>query len=109
MTVVANSHIFLDEKGVPRIEGPGTRVVMVVMDKLNGLTPEQIHGAYSHLSLAQIHAALAYYYDHQDELDQEISRESKDIAARRRKAIAESAQPTRGELVAKLRNRGKKE
>jgi uncharacterized protein (DUF433 family) len=109
MTVVANSHIFLDERGVPRIEGAGTRVVMVVMDKLNGLTPEQIHAAYSHLSLSQIHAALAYYYDHQDELDQEIARESKDIAAWRRKAIAEGTQPTRDELQARLRQREKNE
>ncbi|PYT08317.1 MAG: hypothetical protein DMF60_05005, partial [Acidobacteria bacterium] len=29
---------------------------------------------YGDLSLAQIHAALAYYYDHQGELDAEIER-----------------------------------
>ncbi|MDX1946386.1 MAG: hypothetical protein SFU86_13375 [Pirellulaceae bacterium] len=29
--------------------------------------------AYPHLSLAQIHAALAYYYDHQQEIDQQIA------------------------------------
>ena len=83
MTVVANSPIFLAEREVPRIKGPGTRVVMVVMDTLNGMTPEQIH------------AAPAYCCDHQDELDREIARESKDIAARRPLGRAEDDPVTR--------------
>jgi hypothetical protein len=31
-----------------------------------------MHFQYPHLSLAQIHSALAYYYDHQTELEAEI-------------------------------------
>jgi hypothetical protein len=31
-----------------------------------------MHFQYPHLLLAQIHAALAYYYDHQTELEAEI-------------------------------------
>jgi pyrroloquinoline quinone (PQQ) biosynthesis protein C len=34
---------------------------------------EQIQEAYAHLSLAQIYAALAYYYDHQEQVDAEIA------------------------------------
>ena len=33
-----------------------------------------MHFQYPHLSLAQIHAALSYYYENQGELDAEIER-----------------------------------
>ena len=41
----------------------------------HGSSPEEMCWQYPHLSLAQIHAALAYYYDHQEQLDQALSRE----------------------------------
>jgi hypothetical protein len=41
---------------------------------------------YSHLSLAQIHAALAYYYEHQVEFEAEILHQ-----AERAKAWADEA------------------
>jgi len=48
----------------------------VALDKIdNGSSPEEIHFQYPHLSLAQIHSALAYYYDHQAEFDTEITRQ----------------------------------
>ena len=38
-----------------------------------GYTPEQICEAhYNELTLAQVHAALSYYYDHQPEIDAEL-------------------------------------
>ncbi|HKV39688.1 MAG TPA: DUF433 domain-containing protein [Blastocatellia bacterium] len=49
------------------------RVIEVAVDKLaHGSRPEEMHFQYPHLSLSQIHAVLAYYYDHQDEMDAEI-------------------------------------
>lgn len=52
------------------------------MDKLaHGSSPEEIHFQYPHLSLAQIHAAFAYYYDHQAELDAEIQRRWEEVNA----------------------------
>jgi uncharacterized protein (DUF433 family) len=75
MSTVATTHIQLDENGVAWITGANTKVIEVVIDKLaHGSSPEEIHFQYPHLSLAQIHAALSYYYDHQDELDAEIER-----------------------------------
>ena len=51
------------------------KVIEVALDKLaHGWSPEETHFQHPHLSLAQIHAALAYYYDHQPELDAEIER-----------------------------------
>lgn len=49
-----------------------------------GQSAEQIHGGYPHLSLAQIHAALGYYYDHKAELDAEIERQLREVEELRR-------------------------
>ena len=38
-----------------------------------GHTPEQIHEMYPDATLAQIHAALAYYYDHVDEIEADLA------------------------------------
>jgi len=73
--IAAALHIHLDEHGVAWIDNTKVKVIEVVLDKLaHGSSPEEIHFQYPHLSLAQIHAALAYYYDHQVELDAEIQR-----------------------------------
>lgn len=38
-----------------------------------GLTPEELVREFPFLTLAQVHDALSYYYDHQAELDAEIN------------------------------------
>jgi uncharacterized protein (DUF433 family) len=99
--VVSIDHIDMDEKGVARIAGQRTKVIHLVMDKLaNGWTPEEIHAQHPHLSLAQIHAAFAYYYDHQAELDAQIDRTLVESDALRQE-LGESP------IVAKLRALGK--
>jgi hypothetical protein len=35
------------------------------------MTPDQIAEAHPHLGLAEIHAALAYYYDHRERIQRE--------------------------------------
>jgi uncharacterized protein (DUF433 family) len=76
MVAVLNSLIELDEQGVPWITGANTKVVEVVLDKMaHGSSPEEMHLQHPHLSLAQIHAALAYYYEHQAEVDADIAGE----------------------------------
>jgi uncharacterized protein (DUF433 family) len=73
VTPVAIEHIQTDAEGRPWIAGANTKVIEVVLDKLAyGWSPEEIHLQHPHLSLAQIHAALSYYYDHQVEIDTEI-------------------------------------
>lgn len=73
-STVAVSHIELDAEGRAWIAGAKTKVIEIVLDKLAwGWNPEEMCLQHPHLSLAQIHAALAYYYDHQDELNAEIA------------------------------------
>ncbi len=75
MAAVIPTHIELDERGVAWISSTKVKVIEVALDKLaHGSSPEEMHFQYPHLSLAQIHAALSYYYDHQTELDAEIER-----------------------------------
>src|SRR5712672_737062 len=80
MVVVINSLIEIDNEGVPWITGANTKVVEVVLDKLAyGWSPEEMHFQHPHLSMAQIHAALAYYYENQDKLDDEIRRDLEEV------------------------------
>jgi uncharacterized protein (DUF433 family) len=72
MSGVSVEHICVDEKGVARIAGRRTKVYQIVLDKRKLGTVEEIQRAYPDLRLAEIHAALAYYYDHQEEIDSQI-------------------------------------
>ena len=105
MVAVLNSLIEIDEKGIPWISGANTKVVEVVLDKMAyGWSPEEMHRQHPHLSMAQIHAALAYYYEHQDEVDADIERRDRYVEELR----AQQKTPlTRAELEARLRDREK--
>ena len=82
MSSITTTHIEIDERGVAWITGANTKVIEVVLDKLAyGWSPEEIHFQHPGLSLARIHAALTYYYDHQAELDIEIMRQLKEVDA----------------------------
>jgi uncharacterized protein (DUF433 family) len=68
-------HIVLDELGVPMIAGTTLKVIELVLDsKAYGWSPEELHFQHPYLTLGQIHSALAYYWDHQAELDQDMER-----------------------------------
>jgi len=102
MVAVLNSLIEIDEEGVPWITGANTKVIEVVLDKIaHGSSPEEMHVQYPHLSLAQIHGALSYYYEHQVELDADIERRYREVEALR----AQQTNPlTRQELEQRLRD-----
>ena len=69
------SHIRHDAQGRAWIDDSNVKVIEVALDYLaTGSTAEEIHAQYLHLSLAQIHAALAFYYDNREEFDAEINR-----------------------------------
>ncbi len=60
--------------GKARIEGTRIRVIDIVALSSQGLRPPEIIDAYPRLKLAQVHAALTYYYDNQEEVDAEFER-----------------------------------
>jgi uncharacterized protein (DUF433 family) len=68
-------HIVIDEKGTPIVVGTNMKVIELVLEKLAyGWSPEELYFQHPHLTLGQIYSALAYYWDHQEELDKEIER-----------------------------------
>lgn len=73
MTAVVENYIEIDENRVAWIADTKVKVIEIAVDKIaHGSSPEELHFQYPHLSMSQIHAALAFYYDHREELDAEI-------------------------------------
>jgi hypothetical protein len=76
-------HVWLDDAGVAWLDRANVKVLEVVLDRIaHGWSPEETHLQHPGLSLAQIHAALAWYYDHQAELDAEIEQRVVDVEGR---------------------------
>jgi uncharacterized protein (DUF433 family) len=74
---------------------PRIRVAQIVMDYLaHGWSAEEICRQHPPLKLAEVHAALGYYYDHQPEIDSEIAAEVEEVS---RSASTDSS------LMARLR------
>lgn len=94
------SHIRLDKSGVAWIDDTKVKVVEVILDHLAyGHSPDEVHLQHPHLSLAQVHSAFAYYFDHRDELDAEIERRHRATESLRAKA---ASPPSRKKLLARL-------
>lgn len=55
---------------------PRVRVAQIAMDYLaHGWSADEMRRQHPYLTLGEIHAALGYYYDHQDEIDADIAAE----------------------------------
>jgi uncharacterized protein (DUF433 family) len=68
-------HVVLDEKNVPMIAGTTMKVIELVLDRIAyGWSPEELRFQHPYLTMGQIYSALAYYADHQEELDEDIQR-----------------------------------
>jgi uncharacterized protein (DUF433 family) len=68
--------------GKPCIAGTRIRVWDIhVLHNIEGRRPEEIVAAFPHISVADIHAALAYYYDNREVIDREM-REAEEFALR---------------------------
>ena len=99
-TPTTYEHIALDEQGVPWIRASNTKVVELVADvKAHGWSPEELVFQHPHLTLGQVHSALAFYWDHREEIDADLARREAYVE-RLRAEIGESP------IVTKLRARG---
>jgi uncharacterized protein (DUF433 family) len=81
--MISNSHIEVRpnraEKPRAYIAGTRVRVQDIYVDsEVHGMTPDEIAAGYPHLTLAQVYAALAYYFDHREEIQGEV-REDRDL------------------------------
>ncbi len=68
-TIVSDPNV---RGGRPVIAGTGIMVSdIAAYTNYQGMTPDEL-AAQLNLTLGQVHAALAYYYDHKAEIDAEI-------------------------------------
>jgi uncharacterized protein (DUF433 family) len=59
--------------GRPRIDGHRITVEdIAIWHERLGLSPDEIVSGYPTISLSDVHAALAYYYEHRERIDQAI-------------------------------------
>ncbi len=65
----------VSSKGHPMITGTATSVRWVVVLYKEGVDAEEIAQRMSHLSLAQVYAALAYYHANRDEIEADLAEE----------------------------------
>src|SRR5215813_8196654 len=87
-TRVAYPHIRKSKGSPARLKRlPRVRVSQIVIDYLNhGWSAAEIVIHYPHLKLAEVHSAMAYYFDHQAEIDTEIEAEQRLIEQARSNA-----------------------
>src|SRR6516162_8986107 len=93
-------HIEKRADGKVWLIGTQTKVLEVALDRLaHHWDADEIQRQHPHLTLAQIHSCLAYYHDHQEEMDRAIEAQLRSV---------EQLRGQQGESVlrAKLRARG---
>lgn len=77
MLALSYPHIEKQDNQPARLQRlPRIRVAQIVMDYLTyGWSVEEICRQHLYLKPAEAHAAMGYYFDHQEEIDQEITQE----------------------------------
>jgi len=77
-----------NRSGQPRAFIARTRVRVqdiYALSELQGKTPDEIVAALPHLTLYQVHSALAYYFQHRDQILQEIREDDDFVSAMKAK------------------------
>jgi uncharacterized protein (DUF433 family)/predicted RNase H-like HicB family nuclease len=90
-----------DEGGAIRIGKSRISLDLVIEQYENGMTPEDMVRAYDTLELADIHAAIAYYLRHRDEMRLYLKRRKEEAETLRAKIEAERPRVSREALLAR--------
>jgi uncharacterized protein (DUF433 family) len=79
--VVVYPHIVKDDGQPARLEKHARiRVAQIVMDYLaHGWSVDEMCRHHAYLTPAEAHAAMGYYFDHQEEIDDEIRKELEEV------------------------------
>src|SRR5713226_796506 len=78
-----------EEGGVIRVGNTRITLDLVVEEYENGMTPEDMVRAYDTLILADVHAVIAYYLRHRDEVRAYLKQRAEEAEALRAKIEAE--------------------
>lgn len=97
----------VDEGGAVRVGRSRVGLDLVVEQYENGMTPEDLVRAYDTLDLADVHAVIAYYLRHREEVRAYLKRREEEAAVLRAKIEAERPRVSREELLARRSAREK--
>ena len=78
--------------GTPHLAGTGVTVRTIVRWTRAGLLPEEIALRIGHISLAQVYAALAFYYANQEAMDSDMAAEEAESEQFEREYLAQQRQ-----------------
>lgn len=92
-----------DQGGALRVGNSRVSLDLVVEQYENGMTPEDMVRTYDTLVLADVHAVIAYYLRHRDEVRDHLKRRKAEAEALRAKIEAERPRVSREELLARRR------
>jgi uncharacterized protein (DUF433 family) len=95
-----------DEGGAIRVGKSRVSFDVVVEQYENGMTPEDLVRAYDTLALADVHAAIAFYLRHREEVQAYLKQRKEEAASLRAKIEAERPRVTREELLARSTVKG---
>jgi uncharacterized protein (DUF433 family) len=93
----------LDEGGAVRVGNSRVSFDLVVEQYENGMSPEDLVRAYDTLDLADVHAVIAYYLRHPEEVRRYLKRRQDEAKGLRAKVEAERPRIPREELLARRR------
>ena len=98
----------LREDGAGMILVVSSRVCLdtVIAEYENGITPEEIVQEYDTLNLADVHAVIAYYLRHRDEVRDYLRQREKEADSLRNEVNTQQALfPTKEELIERQRKK----
>ena len=80
MSSATYAHVEITPDGVPIVTGTKTKVLEIALDRIAyHWDADEIRRQHPHLTLGQIHSALAWYYDHRQEMDREIQSQLEEV------------------------------
>src|SRR3972149_6199031 len=91
----------IDEGGAVRVGNSRITLDLIVEQYENGMTPEDMVRAYDTLVLADVHAAIAYYLRHRNEVRAYLKQREEEAVALRSKIEAERPRVSPDELLAR--------
>lgn len=91
----------VDAGGAVRVGNSRISLDLVVEQYENGMTPEAMVRAYDTLELADVHAVIAYYLRHREEVGAYLKRRKEEAESLRAKIEAEHPRVSREEVLAR--------
>jgi uncharacterized protein (DUF433 family) len=91
----------LDEDGTARVGATRITLDLIVEQYENGMLPEDMVRAYDALDLADVHAVIAYYLRHRDDVRAYLKRREGQAADLRAQIEAKHPRISRDELLAR--------